>query len=252
VILHDITREKKIEKLKTEFISLVAHQLRTPLSAIKWALEMLLESEGEKLPLEQKDLLEKAYQSNERMILLIKDLLDVTKLEEGKYIFSFSLEDLEEITQEVIDSYQKVIQKKNLKFEFQKPIDEKLPKVKVDREKIKLAIENLIDNAIKYTPAGGKVTVSLESDKLKLELRVEDSGIGIAKNQQERVFSKFFRTSKAMQMEPDGSGLGLYLAKNIIEAHKGEIGFQSKEGQGSIFWFTLPLKEKFEEILERF
>jgi len=252
VILHDITREKRVEKLKTEFISLVAHQLRTPLSAIKWALEMTLEDGAGQMTEEQKHLLETTYQSNERMINLIKDLLDVTKIEEGKYIFSSSLEDLETITQETIDSFQKEIKKKNLKFDFKKPIDGKLPKVMVDREKIKLAIGNLIDNAIKYTSLGGEVTVSLKCDKLEIEFKVQDSGAGIPKSQQGRVFSKFFRASNAMQMEPDGTGLGLYLTKNIIEAHRGKIGFQSEEGKGSTFWFTLPLKEEFEEILERF
>lgn len=252
LILHDVTREKEIERMKTDFISLAAHQLRTPLSAIKWALAMILEGETGQLNEEQRGLLERTYQSNERMITLIKDLLNVTKIEEGKYIFSYSLENLEVITQEVIDSFQEAIKKKNLKLDFKKPMDGKLPKVKVDREKIKLAVENLIDNAVKYTPLGGGVTVSLKCDKLKIEFKVQDSGIGIPKNQEERVFGKFFRAPQAVQMETDGSGLGLYLTKNIVESHGGEIGFISEEGKGSTFWFTLPLKEEFEEILERF
>jgi len=240
IVLHDITREKTVERIKTEFVSLSAHQLRTPLSAIKWTLRMLLDGDLGKLNKEQTDFLEKTYKSNERMITLINDLLNVTRIEEGRYISQLLSYDLVEITQSVIDSLKGEIERKNLKFEFKRP--EKLPKVLVDEEKIKIAIENLLDNAVRYIFPGGKITVSLELLENEIQFKIEDSGIGIPRDEQPRIFSKFFRGVNAIRMETEGSGLGLFVTKNIIEAHGGRIWFKSEEGKGSTFYFTLPLK----------
>lgn len=240
VILHDITREKLVEQLKTEFVSLSAHQLRTPLSAIKWILRMILDGDLGSLKEEQKEFLEKAYYSNERMINLINDLLNITRIEEGRFIFEFKEVNLLEVAEQVIESLRDEIERKKIKFEFQKLT--KIPQIKADIEKIKIAIENLIDNAITYTPEGGKVTVILRSNQ-EIYFSVKDSGIGIPEDQKERIFTKFFRAKNALKMETEGSGLGLYITKNIIEAHGGKIGFESKEGQGSTFYFTLPIKK---------
>lgn len=240
IILHDITREKTIERIKTEFVSLSAHQLRTPLSAIKWTLRMFLDGDLGELNEEQRDFLEKTYKSNERMITLINDLLNVTRIEEGRYIYQILSYDLVEITQSIIDSYRGEIERKNLKFEFKKP--EKLPKILVDEEKIKIAIENLLNNAVRYTFPGGKIAISLELLENEIQFKIEDSGIGIPRDEQPRVFSKFFRGVNAIRMETEGSGLGLFVTKNIIEAHGGRIWFKSEEGKGSTFYFTLPLK----------
>jgi PAS domain S-box-containing protein len=240
VILRDITREKFIERMKSEFVSLSAHQLRTPLSAIKWSLRMLLDGDVGALSKDQRELLEKTYKSNERMINLINDLLDATRIEEGKYLYQPLYIDFAKVVEGVINSFKHEIERKNLKFEFHKP-KEKLPQIKVDREKIELAIQNLLDNAIRYTPSGGKVTISLSYDKKEIEFKIQDTGIGIPKRQQVRVFSRFFRGSNAIRRETEGSGLGLYIAKNIIEAHGGRIWFESEEGKGSTFYFTLPV-----------
>jgi PAS domain S-box-containing protein len=240
IVLHDITREKTIERIKTEFVSLSAHQLRTPLSAIKWTLRMLLDGDLGELKKEQREFLEKTYKSNERMIALINDLLNVTRIEEGRYIYQVLSYDLGEITESVIDALKGEIERKNLKLEFKKP--EKLPKILVDEEKIKIAIENLIDNAIRYTFPGGKIIISLEILENEIQFKIEDTGIGIPRDEQPRVFSKFFRGANAIRMETEGSGLGLFVTKNIIEAHGGRIWFKSEEGKGSTFYFTLPLK----------
>jgi PAS domain S-box-containing protein len=238
MILHDVTREKEIERMKTEFVSISAHQLRTPLSAIKWTLKMFLDGDLGELTKEQREFLEKTYQSNERMINLINDLLNVTRIEEGRFLYKPVLADIVPICQSVIDSYKDEIEKRNLKFKFKKP--KELPKVRVDIEKISLAIQNLLENAIRYNKFGGEIEMVLKKKEKEIEFSIKDTGIGIPKDQQNRVFTKFFRGSNAMKMETEGSGLGLFITKNIIEAHGGRIWFESEEGKGTTFYFTLP------------
>lgn len=254
VITHDITREKRIERLKTEFVSLAAHQLRTPLSAIKWTLRMLLEGDLGEITDEQKDYVDKTAQSTERMIGLINDLLNVTRIEEGRYLYNPIPLPFEPLIQSVIANYEEEIQRKKIKLEFSKP-KQKLPPIRVDEEKIKLAVQNIIDNAVRYTPPGGEVTVSLKYDKDKKEMEVstKDSGIGIPKDQQQRVFSKFFRGDNAIRTKTEGTGLGLFITKHIIEAHGGRIWFESEEGKGTTFYFTLPMREieREEVIMEK-
>jgi PAS domain S-box-containing protein len=242
VILHDITREKMVEKMKTEFVSVAAHQLRTPLSAIKWTLRLLLDGDLGKITETQREFLEKTYKSNERMILLINDLLNVTRIEEGRYLYNLTLIDFESTIESLVNSYKEEVEKRNLKLEFQKP-KEKLPLIKADPEKIKLAIQNLIENSIKYTPEGGRILISLKKNKNLITFSIKDTGVGIPKDQQQRVFSKFFRAENAIKMNTEGSGLGLFITKNIIEAHGGKIWFESEEGKGTTFYFNLPAEE---------
>ncbi len=244
LIVHDVSREKRVERLKTEFVSLSAHQLRTPLSGMKWTLKMLLDEDVGKLNKGQKELLGRLYRNNERMVKLIADLLDVTKLEEGKYLYYHRKEDILEIAGQIIPSLEEQAKQKGLKFKFSEP-KEKIPKIKMDKEKIGICMQNLIRNSIKYTDSGGKVTVNLKYDKKNKEVLfyVEDTGMGIPKDKQKRVFTKFFRTSKAMKKETVGSGLGLYMSKNIIEAHGGKVWFESEEEKGSTFYFSLPAKQ---------
>jgi len=242
VILHDISREKMVERIKTEFVSLAAHQLRTPLSAIKWTLKMLLDGDLGGITEEQRDFIEKTYQCNERMISLINDLLDITRIEEGRYLYKPAPADFGEMASAVVNYCQEEIARKKIDLDFKKP-KIKLPKVSVDAEKIKLVIQNLLENAIKYTPSGGKIAVSLEYDEDKKEIifSAKDTGVGIPQDQQSRVFTKFFRGANVMRMETEGSGLGLFISKNIIEAHGGKIWFESKEGQGATFHIVLPV-----------
>ena len=239
IILHDITREKQIEKMKSEFVSIASHQLRTPLSAVKWTLHMLLDGDLGKITLEQREFLEKTYKSNERMITLVNDLLDVSRIEERKYLYKPILTEIENIVETVISSSMQEAKRKKVKLKFQKS-KKRMPYVKIDVEKIKLTIQNLLNNAINYTLPGGMVIVSLKQLKKEIEFRIQDTGVGISKDQQHRVFAKFFRGANVMRMETDGSGLGLFIAKNIIKAHGGKIWFKSEENKGSTFWFTLP------------
>ncbi len=241
IVLHNITREKMVERIKTEFVSLAAHQLRTPLSAIKWTLRMILDGDLGEVSPDQKALLEKSYLANERMINLINDLLNVARIEEGRYLYKPQPEDIGIIFSEVIELHKEKAERKKIEIIFKKP--ESLPKVLVDKEKIALAISNLVNNAIEYTLAGGKVTVEIQKREKELLCLVSDTGIGIPKDQQSRVFTKFFRATNAMRMQTEGTGLGLFITKNIIEAHGGKIWFQSEEGKGTTFYFSLPLIE---------
>lgn len=242
VIMHDITREKFIEKMKTEFVSLAAHQLRTPLTAVKWSLSMLLDGDLGKMADNQTKMLKKTYDGNQRMVDLINDLLDVTRIEEGRYLFDLVPVNLEDTIKAVINIHKDKITERKINFVFNSP-ETQIPKLVLDKEKISLAIENLIDNALKYTPIGGKVEVFIKSDKMNIEVCVKDNGAGIPEQQQDRIFSKFFRGTNSVKMETDGTGLGLYIVKNIIEAHGGKIWFESKEKEGTAFHFTIPIKK---------
>lgn len=239
VILHDISREKIVERMKTEFVSIAAHQLRTPISAIKWTLRMLLDGDFGPINREQKEFLEKTYQSNERMIHLINDLLDVTRIEEGRYLYNITTVQLENIISNITANYIDIAKQKRLTLNYQKP-DKPLPMVLVDVEKISLVVSNLIENAIKYTPSGGTITVSIFEKDGKIEVSVKDTGVGIVKSQQERIFTKYFRGSNVLRLETEGTGLGLFIAKNIVESHGGKIWFESEENKGTTFFFSLP------------
>jgi PAS domain S-box-containing protein len=237
VVFHDISREKLVERMKSEFVSIAAHQLRTPLSAIKWTIRMILDGDTGEVNNEQKEMLEKTYVSNERMVALINDLLNVTRIEEGRYLYQQEKERLDHIVRDVLDSSQELAKKKKLKMDID--LDEVT--VTGDQEKLRLAVQNLTDNAIKYTPEGGQVTISLKKKDGQAEFNVTDTGVGIPKNQQERLFGKFFRAENVIRMETEGSGLGLFITKNVITAHKGKIWFKSEEGKGSTFSFSLPM-----------
>jgi len=253
VILRDITREKIVEKLKTEFVSIAAHQLRTPLSAIKWTIKMILDGDVGEISKEQRELLNKSYKSNERMIKLINDLLNVTRIEEGRFLYNVQKQDIIKIIKDTISPLREMAKKKGLEFETRFPRG-RVPKVEVDLEKIGLAIQNLVDNAIHYTKSG-KVEVSLkfEKEKNRFLFSVKDTGIGIPKSQQKRIFTRFFRAVSAIRAETEGTGLGLFITKNIVEAHGGKVWFESEEGKGSTFYFTLPVKKKeFEGFIEGF
>ena len=241
LILHDITREKSVERLKTEFVAIAAHQLRTPLSAIKWTLRMFLDGDIGHVSEVQSEFLQKTYDSNERMINLVNDLLNVTRIEEGKFLQKIEKCDVIELLQEVIKSEADAIAKKNLKFSLILP-DKNAPSVNVDKEKIVLAIKNLLENAVNYTK-NGEITLSgaYDIDQKRFLIKVQDTGIGIPKEQHERVFSRFFRSSNALKTETEGTGLGLFISKNIIESHGGKIWFESVEGKGTTFYLTLPI-----------
>lgn len=254
VSLHDITREKMIEAMKSEFVSIAAHQLRTPLSGIKWTLKMLIDGDLGKISKDQKEILEKTYVSNERMISLVNDLLNVTRIEEGRYIHKPEMVNILDIVEPLVESYKAEAERKGIKLNLETTKKRNL-NVAADIEKITLVAQNLLENALKYTPKGGKIIffVKHKVKANKIEVSVKDSGVGVPKDQQARLFTKFFRAANVMRMETEGSGLGLFICKNIIESHGGEIWFDSEENKGSTFYFTLPIvtEKEFEEFKKK-
>ena len=244
VILHDVTRDKEIDRMKTEFISIAAHQLRTPLSAVKWALQMILNGHMGKIDPEVKEYLRKSYQSNERMIHLVNDLLNISRIEEGRFLYDLELVSIKDIIKEAIFSLKVLLSKRKIKVKFNVPKN-KMPKIKADAKKIKLAIQNLVDNATRYSIAGNEVIINLKQIKEKknnfIKIEIKDYGIGINIKDQERLFSKFFRGNNAVRFQTEGSGLGLFIVKNIIEAHHGKIWFKSEKNKGTTFYVKLPI-----------
>ena len=240
-IFYDTTREKAIDKMKSEFISIAAHQLRTPLSAIKWVIKMILDGDAGKLSIEQQELLNKGYLSNERVIRLVNDLLNVSRIEEGKFGFNFETADFKEVLNTAISNIDTLATKNHQELIIKIP--PKLPKIFLDKERIIMVIQNLLSNAIKYTPEYGKIQVVIEVDKQYLHVKIKDQGVGVPAEDQPKLFSKFFRAANVVKLETEGSGLGLFMVKNIIEKHKGQVSLKSEEGKGTEVDFTLPIKE---------
>jgi len=240
IIFRDISREVLVQQMKTSFVSVAAHQLRTPLSAIKWSIKMLLDGDEGDLNSEQKNLLSKTYESNQRMIRLVNDLLNVSRIEEGRFLYDVQKTSLRDLITQVTKNHQLIIERKKLKFSF-RGARRDFPDVKIDTEKMKLVIQNLLSNAINYTPSGGSIVINLSQDSDALLFSIKDTGIGISESQQAHIFRRFYRTENAISTMPNGTGLGLFIARNIINAHGGKIWFSSKKGKGTTFFFTIPL-----------
>lgn len=230
--------DKKTEK---DFLPLAIHKLKTPLSSIKLCLEMLLGGDFGELNGQQREVIEKARQKNNALISLVGDLLGAAKVENKAHSHNFVLVDFENIIESVVNSLQEKIQNKKIILKMDKP-HMPLPKIMADKEEIFLAIQNIFDNAVKYSKDGGKINVSLKNSGKNLELKIQDQGPGIPKDEKEKLFTKFFTGKNASKAQGESSGLGLYISKGIIENHCGKIWFESKENKGSAFFVVLPFK----------
>ncbi len=238
-ILRDITREKEVEKSKSEFVSLTSHQLRTPPTAIKWYAEYLL-SHSENLNEKQKEYLNEIYKGNQRMIELINSLLNVSRIELGRFLSGVESVNLISSVKVILNGLNNKINEKKLAIEqiYQKNI----LIMNADLKLIDIIIENLLTNAVKYTPAGGKITIEIKIQDGHILFRVSDTGEGIPLYQQQKIFTKLFRADNANELDPVGSGLGLYITKSIVEQTGGKIWFDSVEKRGTDFYVSYPLE----------
>jgi signal transduction histidine kinase len=225
---------------KSDIISITAHQLRTSLSALKWILKMFLDEDVGKLNDKQKELAEKAYSSNERILVIINDLLTLSHTENASIVYNFKKTDILHLIDQILFEFQEEINKKGIELIFSKP-ETSLPFVNCDEEMIRIAIQNLIENSIKYSNTGGKVFVSAQQKDNDIQISVHDGGIGIDKEDKGNIFKKFFRAPNAIKKDILGSGLGLFATKNIIDKHKGKIWFENTEGGGTTFFISLPI-----------
>lgn len=232
---------QELDKIKSDFISVAAHQLRTPLSGIKWTISMLLNGDMGPLNTDQKTFLMKASESNTRMITLVNDMLIADGVQSGRVHYGFEHINIVDLIDNVLFEITPQASKKNITIRYKSTV-ENIPSVYVDPEAMRLVIQNLLENAIKYTVDGGTIEIDIKKESDHLLISIADNGIGIPPDQVKNIFVKFFRARNAIKKETDGSGLGLYITKTTIEKNGGTIWFDTTEGKGSTFYFTAPLQ----------
>ena len=238
--LRDVTQERQVAQMKTDFVSFVTHQLRTPLAGIKWMLELAQQAPA--LSDEPASYVQDARQAAERLIGLVNDLLDVSRLESGKLKIAPQAIDVGELTRSVLDDLVTLVREKGHRLSVEGA--DSVPTVTADPQLLRQVVLNLTSNAIKYTPPGGAVVIRMELENGAVRWAIEDSGIGIPRASQARLFEKFFRADNVQMVETEGTGLGLYIVRLILEKFSGQVWCESEEGKGSTFIFTLPVSER--------
>jgi len=237
-VFHDITELKRLEEIRKDFVANVSHELRTPISSIKGYAETLLDGKVDNEDT-VKEFLSIIYQDSNRLANLIDDLLDLSKIESGKMKLEFEPLEILPIVNRCVNVLRKSAKDKSLSVKLDIPTN--LLKILGDHKRLSQVFLNLLDNAIKYTPEGGSITVNATSKEKIVQVDISDTGIGISEKDLPRIFERFYRVDKARSRELGGTGLGLSIVKHIIQAHNGQVWVQSTLGQGSTFSFTIPI-----------
>lgn len=232
---------KILDETKDEFISMASHQLRTPLTSVKGYLSMVLEGDAGNINDTQRKLLDQAFVSSQRMVYLIADLLNVSRLRTGKFVIDAHATNLANLVETELSQLKEQAKFKNLTLIYKMPTN--FPSLMLDETKTRQVVMNFVDNAMHYTPKGGKINIELSSDKNHVYFMVKDNGLGVPKDEQKHLFTKFYRAKNARNMRPDGTGLGLFMAKKVITGQGGTMLFQSQEGKGSTFGFSFNKKQ---------
>jgi signal transduction histidine kinase len=230
---------RDLDDAKDDFISMASHQLRTPLTSVKGYISMIMEGDVGTVSEKQKEMLHAAYSSSQRMVYLISDLLNVSRLKTGKFVIDPTEIDMPDMIEDEVKQLVASAASRRVKLHFVKP--KKFPKVMLDETKTRQVVMNFIDNAIYYSKGGNKIEIRLTANDKKIEFTVKDQGIGVPKTEQSKLFTKFYRANNAKKARPDGTGLGLFMAKKVIVAQGGAVLFKSNRDKGSTFGFTIPL-----------
>jgi len=238
-IVRGVEEVAKASMMKTEFVSIVSHQLKSPLSGMKWSLDLVLGKRIGELNDKQNDYLKSTQENVSRMIRLVNDLLDVSRIESGRIKMIPQKVPLDKTVKSIAKELEFFAKANNTEIKLK--IEDNIPEASVDPTRIRMVVQNLVDNAIKYSSGQGAVEISLSKKDNFLCCQVKDYGVGIPKDQQGKIFDKFFRSNNVIKRQTVGTGLGLYIAKAVVESSGGKMGFKSREEKGSTFWFTLPV-----------
>ena len=247
-IFRDITHEVEVDRLKSEFVATVSHELRTPMTSIRGYVDILLMGAAGALNENQTHFLGIVKNNTERLNILVNDLLDISRIEAGRVILSPQPLDLRDVAEDVLADMLRRSQEENKPMAFSLDVAKDLPRIRGDAERVRQILGNLVDNAYHYTPENGRITVHMHIENgTEVQVDVEDSGVGISKEDQIRIFDRFYRGEDPLVLATPGTGLGLAIVRQLVEMHEGRIWLESTgEGKGSIFSFTLPVEKKGE------